>query len=104
MVPSIGQDCPNCGTRIYDAKLRFCTHCGEALNLRLERTPVGNKAMAYLLGIICLPMGTCSLGSIGWIVISREQGMIGFVAAVLVPTLLVALMGILWMLRILGKE
>lgn len=104
-IPSpTARDCSNCGAQIDDAHLQFCSQCGAAL-----RTPAryswATILGALLLGIVCVPMGACSIYAIGDSLIAPDSagfsGIIIFFSAI---CLVLAALGIFGMIKMLKRK
>jgi hypothetical protein len=104
-IPSpAARDCPRCGASIEDARLQFCPHCGAALQTP-ARLSIGTIISATFLGILCLPMGACSL-VFGFSAITTPDhiGMNSFILVVSSFGLLLAALGIWGMIKMLRKK
>jgi hypothetical protein len=104
-IPSpAARDCPRCGASIEDARLQFCPHCGAALQTP-ARLSIGTIISATFLGILCLPMGACSIFVIGSSLTSSEsQGFVSVVIVVALFFLCLAALGVLGMIKMLRKK
>jgi hypothetical protein len=98
------RDCPQCGAQIENARLQFCPQCGASLQNRAQLS-IATIIGVTLLGIICVPMGACSiLFGFSAVTTPDTEGFSGLILVVSGFCLLLAALGIWSIANTLRKK